>query len=86
MKKEFPVKAVITFVVLVAAYGLPTFRAFPLAFFPFKELPSAVLLDVFKVLDHAHSIERSVAFVQMAESITGKILAFITVSYLPAQK
>ena len=39
---------------VVATYYCPTLRAFPSLLFLFKKLPDAILLDVFKVLNHAH--------------------------------
>lgn len=71
---------------IVAADYCPTLGALPSLLFLFKKLPDAIFLDAFKVLNHAHSERSSVAFVDMTEPVAWKILAFIAVLYLAAQK
>lgn len=52
---------------------------FPSLLFLFKELLDAILLDEFEVLDHTHPVMSSVAFIDMAEPLAGKIIALVTV-------
>ena len=53
--------------------------AFPSVLFLSKELLDAILLNEFEVLDHTHPVMSSVAFIDMAEPLTGKITALVTV-------
>jgi len=53
---------------------------------PGKKLPDAILLDVFKVLNHAYSERSSVAFIDMTEPITWKVFVFIIALYLATQE
>ena len=53
--------------------------AFPSGLFLFKEFLDAILFDKFEVVDHTHPVMSSVAFIDMAEPLAGKIIALITV-------
>jgi len=63
----------------VARYYPTAPGAFPSGLFLFKELLDAILLDEFEVLDHTHHVLSSVAFIDMAEPLAGKIIALVTV-------
>ena len=60
--------------------------ASPSLLFPFKKCSDSTLFDEFEILDHAHLEEGSVAIVDANQSITGKVLALITVRHFLAQK
>jgi hypothetical protein len=66
----------------VARYYSATTGAFPLLLLPFEQFPNTILLNELKVLDHAHPIASSVALVDIAELLAGKIIALITVFHL----
>ena len=53
--------------------------AFPFVLFLFKEFLDAILFDKFEVVDHTHPVMSSVAFIDMAEPLAGKIIALVTV-------
>jgi len=63
----------------VARYYPTAPRAFPFVLFLFKEFLDAILFDEFEVLNHTHPVMSSVAFIDMAEPLAGKIIALVTV-------
>ena len=63
----------------MARYCPPALRAFPFVLFLFKEFLDAILFDKFEVLDHTHAVLFSVAFIDMAEPLAGKIIALVTI-------
>ena len=55
-----------------------TFGASPFYILVLYKFPDTVILDIFKVFDHAHIVFGPVSFIQMFQIITGKIFAFKT--------
>jgi len=70
----------------VTAYHGSTLRALPLYLFLFQKLPDTLLLNIFKVLNHAHPVKSAVALVDTLQPLAWKIPAFIAVLYPTAQK
>ncbi len=62
----------------MAAYNLAAFRAAPFYRFLFQKLIDAMLIDEFKVLNHAHVVKGAVALIEGAQALTGKIFAIVT--------
>ena len=61
----------------MAAYHSATFGALPLDGFLVKELLHTMFLHKLEVLYHTHVIFRTIAFIEVFQSSTGEILAFI---------
>ena len=70
----------------MAAYNCSTLRALPSLLFRFKELPDAMLLDGFQILDHTHPEMSSVSLIEMLKPFTRKIIAFVTILHLATQE
>ena len=62
----------------MAAYHSTTFGAAPFCLFLFQESLHTILLNKFEVFYHAHVVFCTIAFVEVFQSATGTILAFIT--------
>jgi len=65
----------------MAADHFTTFGAAPLCLFLFQELLDTMHSDKFKVLYHTHMVFCAIAFIEVFQPATGKILAFIAESY-----
>jgi hypothetical protein len=57
---------------LVNAEHLTAFRAGPLFFFGYYEMPYAVFPNVLKIGDHAHAVLGFITLIQMGEPVAGK--------------
>jgi len=70
----------------VARYYPAAIGAFPSLFLLLEEPPDAVVLDEPQVLDHTHTVEACVAFIDTVELLAGVITAFVAVLHLAVQE
>jgi hypothetical protein len=71
---------------IMAADYIPTLGALPLLLFVIKKSLNTILLDIFKVINHAHPEKGFITFINMKESFARETLTFITVFYLSFQE
>jgi len=65
---------------VMAANDTTAFRALPFLFFPLQKRLDAFTSDNLQVLQHTHVVFGRIAFVQLFESLAGKISTLITKS------
>src|SRR6266498_4984234 len=70
----------ITAIPIVHTNHAAAFRASPPHFFVFEKLSYPNASNAFKVLDHTHRVFGPVSFIEMLQTITGKLPAFKTKS------
>jgi hypothetical protein len=61
-------------------------RTSPLRFLIVQESLDAVLLDVFKVINHTHVEKSLIAFIDMQQFFAGEFPTFMTRGYFPVEK
>ena len=64
-------------------YQLPASGTGPPFLFVSNEMPYAELLDVLKIVDHAHSIPGSIALIQVTQPVARKSVTAEAVPYFP---
>ena len=65
---------------------IPALRTSPLRFLIVQESLDAVLLDVFKVINHTHVEKSLIAFIDIQQFFAGEFPTFKTIGYFPVEK